>query len=140
MPPTQHSVVQSSQPGIVDSSDTMSMQGIHSVIAEKPVSNVPKKNNKFSTLVKSNEEGYLLSTRMVHVPDSEKIYIEEFEVGRFRWLPTGESYNCIVTSPKKESKLKGLKSFIVYQLTPTVSFILTEQFPFFTNFFFFHLV
>jgi hypothetical protein len=27
----------------------------------------------------------------------------------------------MVASPKKESKLKGLKSFIAYQLTPTVS-------------------
>jgi sorting nexin-9/18/33 len=30
-------------------------------------------------------------------------------------------YQCIVASPKKESKLKGLKSFIAYQITPTVS-------------------
>lgn len=29
-------------------------------------------------------------------------------------------YECMVASPKKESKLKGLKSFIAYQLTPTV--------------------
>lgn len=30
-------------------------------------------------------------------------------------------YQCMVASPKKESKLKGLKSFIAYQITPTVS-------------------
>ena len=29
-------------------------------------------------------------------------------------------YNCAIASPKKESKLKGLKSFIAYQLTPSV--------------------
>jgi len=29
-------------------------------------------------------------------------------------------YECMVASPKKESKLKGLKSFIAYQITPTV--------------------
>lgn len=29
-------------------------------------------------------------------------------------------YQCVVASPKKESKLKGLKSFIAYQITPTV--------------------
>ena len=28
-----------------------------------------------------------------------------------------------MASPKKESKLKGLKSFIAYQLTPSVSFL-----------------
>lgn len=33
-----------------------------------------------------------------------------------------EGYQCLVASPKKESKLKGLKSFIAYQITPTVSY------------------
>jgi sorting nexin-9/18/33 len=37
------------------------------------------------------------------------------------WNPITEPYSCMVASPKKESKLKGLKSFIAYQLTPTVS-------------------
>lgn len=96
-----------------------SMHTIHSVIPERPIPNVPKKNNKFSTLIKSGEDSFLLG-RVVNVPENEKIFIEEGDGGRCMWVPTGESYNCVVTSPKKESKLKGLKSFIVYQLTPTV--------------------
>nr|CAD7409950.1 unnamed protein product [Timema poppensis] len=35
------------------------------------------------------------------------------------WSSILEPYSCIVASPKKESKLKGLKSFIAYQITPT---------------------
>lgn len=31
-----------------------------------------------------------------------------------------QGYQCVVASPKKESKLKGLKTFIAYQITPTV--------------------
>lgn len=89
-------------------------------LPEKTVSNVPKKNNKFSTLIKSGEEGFLMGTKVLPIPEDEKIFVQETEDGRCYWLPTGEEYKCVVTSPKKGSKLKGLKSFIVYQLTPTV--------------------
>lgn len=112
-----------------DYGDQVSMHTIHSVIPERPIPNVPKKNNKFSTLIKSGEDSFLLG-RVVNVPENEKIFIEEGDGGRCMWVPTGEAYNCVVTSPKKESKLKGLKSFIVYQLTPTVK----------KSFFFFYIV
>lgn len=39
---------------------------------------------------------------------------------KFFWNPITEPYNCAVASPKKESKLKGLKSYIAYQLTSSV--------------------
>lgn len=99
--------------------DLISAQTVHSVIPERPLPNVPKKNNKFSTLIKPGEDSYLMGTKAVNIPDNEKIFVEEVD-GRCTWLATGEPYSCVVTSPKKESKLKGLKSFIVYQLTPTV--------------------
>ncbi|XP_008554974.1 sorting nexin-18 [Microplitis demolitor] len=88
-------------------------------LPEKSISNVTKKNNKFSTLIKSSEEGFLMGTKVVPIPEDEKIFVQETEDGRCYWLQTGEEYKCVVTSPKKGSKLKGLKSFIVYQLTPT---------------------
>lgn len=103
-----------------DYSDQTSIHTIHSVIPERPIPNVPKKNNKFSTLIKSGEDSFLLG-RIVNVPENEKIFIEEIDGGKCKWVPTRDPYSCVVTSPKKESKLKGLKSFIVYQLTPTVS-------------------
>ncbi|KAG7207117.1 hypothetical protein KM043_000992 [Ampulex compressa] len=99
--------------------DSISMHAVHSVIPERPVAGVPKRNSKFSTLIKSGEDSFLLGMRTTSVPESEKIFIEENDGGRCAWVPTGEAYSCVVTSPKKESKLKGLKSFIVYQLTPT---------------------
>ena len=104
----------------VDYGDSISVQGIHSVIPDRNVPNVPKKNTKFSTLIKSGEDTFLLGTRVIPVPENEKVFIEEIE-GKFRWVATGEPYSCVITSPKKESKLKGLKTFIVYQVTPTVS-------------------
>lgn len=39
------------------------------------------------------------------------------------WLESPAPYTCSVASPKKASKLKGLKSFIAYTLIPSVSII-----------------
>lgn len=120
VPPAQQQqqTIQVAQQNNTDHSNLMPVHTIHSVIPERPIPNVPKKNNKFSTLIKSGEDSFLLGVKQVNVPESERLFIEESE-GRCTWVPTGETYNCVVTSPKKESKLKGLKSFIVYQLTPT---------------------
>lgn len=103
------------------------MQGVHSVIPDRNIPNVPKKNTKFSTLIKSGEDSFLLGTRIMAVPENEKVFIEETD-GRCKWVQTGERYNCIVTSPKKESKLKGLKTYIAYQLTPTVIVVCLPEF------------
>ena len=54
---------------------------------------------------------------MYHINES----IQESGDGRFSWLNTHPSYSCVVASPKKEAKFKGLKSYIAYQLTPSVS-------------------
>ncbi|XP_076643986.1 sorting nexin 33-like protein SH3PX1 isoform X1 [Halictus rubicundus] len=116
---SQHNIQIAQEHSTSDYSDAFSMQAMNFAIPERPIPNVPKKNNKFSTLIKSGEDGFLLGMRIMNVPDSEKVYIEELEGGQYRWSERGESYSCVVTSPKKESKLKGLKSFIVYQLTPT---------------------
>lgn len=142
VPPTQpqqqqSQITLSQQNNAGDYGDQVSMHTIHSVIPERPIPNVPKKNNKFSTLIKSGEDSFLLGVKMVTVPESEKIFIEEGEGNRCTWVPTGESYNCVVTSPKKESKLKGLKSFIVYQLTPTVR--LNDYIFFLVHYIFEHL-
>ncbi|XP_068082349.1 sorting nexin lst-4 isoform X2 [Anabrus simplex] len=82
-------------------------------------STVGRKNlNRFTTFVKSGGESYILGTLKVNVLDSEKVLILENDEGII-WNPIAKPYSCQVASPKKESKLKGLKSFIAYQLTPT---------------------
>lgn len=68
---------------------------------------------------KSGSDSYIMGTLQLPVAENEKVYIIENEYGII-WNPLTEFYTCNVASPKKESKLKGLKSFIVYQLTPSV--------------------
>ncbi|KAL1110382.1 hypothetical protein AAG570_007913 [Ranatra chinensis] len=52
------------------------------------------------------------------IPENEKVRIIEVN-NVVCWESNHQSYICVVASPKKESKLKGLKSFIAYQLTPS---------------------
>lgn len=63
------------------------------------------------------------------------MFVQETEKGIF-WNTINDPYKCMVASPKKESKLKGLKSFIAYQLTPTVSIFNIAQ----SHFIFSHLL
>lgn len=83
--------------------------------------------------VKSGGENYILGTLKLNVPDADKVYIIEGELGGVKWNPNQQPYEVDVASPKKDSKFKGLKSFIAYQLTPTVSihfFLLRSTFCF----------
>lgn len=84
----------------------------------KPVP-VKKSYNRFSTFVKSGGEDYILGNKNKSVPSDCQVYVVEESPGRFKWAHNEHSYTCQLASPKKETKLKGLKSFIAYQLTPS---------------------
>lgn len=76
------------------------------------------RKSKFAPSSKVSGESYLLGTLNVEVPDSEKVYIVQEEEG-YAWSPIPNPFSVTVASPKKESKFKGIKSFIAYQLTPS---------------------
>ncbi|XP_050528559.1 sorting nexin-9 isoform X3 [Daktulosphaira vitifoliae] len=95
-------------------SSTQSRPDMRSVVAAGMKKNV----NRFSTFSKSGGESYIMGTVTIPVPDSERVTIIKCEIG-VEWNAPNEYYQCIVASPKKETKLKGLKSFIAYQITPT---------------------
>ncbi|XP_023225261.1 sorting nexin lst-4-like [Centruroides sculpturatus] len=79
---------------------------------------VRKRLNRFSTFVKSGGELYILGQTKTVVPSDK--WIEILDTGsEIIWSPNPTPYTCSVASPKKESKLKGLKSFIIYKLTPS---------------------
>lgn len=81
-----------------------------------------KNFNRYSTFVKTGGEDYILGGLPRYVPDSEKVYIIEATDagGGYQWAPsTSPPYCCVVAQPKKESKFKGIKSFIAYQITPS---------------------
>ena len=77
--------------------------------------------NRFSTFVKSGGESFVLGKLNAKVQENDVIQVVDNGDGKYSWLNVKPPYSCAVASPKKESKLKGLKSFIAYQLTPSVS-------------------
>ncbi|KAH7970467.1 hypothetical protein HPB49_007484 [Dermacentor silvarum] len=76
-----------------------------------------KRFNRFSNFVKSGGESWLLGLIKPVVPSDEQIQIECD--GTLSWGITMDPYQCEVSSPKKESKFKGFKNYIAYQLTPS---------------------
>lgn len=81
---------------------------------------VRKNLNRFSHFVKTGGEAYILGANKVASTESDQIQIIETNDGVV-WIPNPQPYSCSVASPKKESKLKGLKSYIAYQLTPSLN-------------------
>ncbi|XP_064635989.1 sorting nexin-33-like [Lineus longissimus] len=76
--------------------------------------------SRFSTFAKSGGEAYLLGTSTGAPSDAEKVRVVDGSHGPC-WESGQNPFTCVVASPKKENKYKGLKSFICYQLTPSFS-------------------
>lgn len=83
---------------------------------------VRKNINRFSSFVKSGGEDYILGMKTLQVPEESYIIIIE-EDGLYKWKPCDRPYTIVIDKPKKESKMKGLKSYIAYQLTPSFNSI-----------------
>lgn len=79
-----------------------------------------KKNlNRFSTFVKSGGESYILGSVKANISADQRVIITKLDEVTYSWPQITNPYTVHITSPKKESKLKGLKSYIAYQLTPS---------------------
>ncbi|KAK2703104.1 hypothetical protein QYM36_018379 [Artemia franciscana] len=78
--------------------------------------------NPFSSFTKTGGDAFILGeTKIGPITDAQKVLIIE-SGSLIIWPENPFPYTVAVASPKKESKLKGLKSFIAYQLTPSVSY------------------
>eukprot|EP00096_Caligus_rogercresseyi_P010112 TRINITY_DN3576_c0_g1_i2.p1 TRINITY_DN3576_c0_g1~~TRINITY_DN3576_c0_g1_i2.p1 ORF type:complete len:600 (+),score=129.55 TRINITY_DN3576_c0_g1_i2:661-2460(+) len=75
--------------------------------------------NRFSSFVKSGTENYILGKSNFKVDDIELVSVSDMGDKEFGWSTQGSPYSCVIASPKKESKLHGLKSFMAYRLTPS---------------------
>lgn len=81
-------------------------------------------NNASSTLKKSSMFGKSSDSFILgpgskdKLPDNELVHIIPLD-NFYQWQPNYQSYSVVVASPKKESKFKGMKTYIAYQLTPS---------------------
>ncbi|KAM7358279.1 sorting nexin 33-like protein SH3PX1 isoform 2-T2 [Cochliomyia hominivorax] len=73
---------------------------------------------KSSMFGKSSDSFILGLGNKDKLPDNEMIQIISVN-NCYQWQPNHHAYSVLVASPKKESKFKGMKTFIAYQLTPS---------------------
>lgn len=71
-------------------------------------------------------DSYILGTTTVAVADHDRVFIVQIDNGYF-WKHVCDPYTVRVASPKKETKFKGMKSFIAYQLTPSFNNIAVSR-------------
>ncbi|CAD5226423.1 unnamed protein product [Bursaphelenchus xylophilus] len=79
-----------------------------------------KNINRFSNFVKTGMEAFILNTSKMSQQPSQTFEVTISD-GHIRWAPARQNYQCTVDKPKKESKLKGLKSFIAYSMTSSLT-------------------
>lgn len=74
--------------------------------------------NRFSTFVKSGGEAFVLGEASGFVPDGEKLCVVLGPRGP-EWQENPYPFGCSVEEPTKQTKFKGMKSYIAYKLVPT---------------------
>uniref|UniRef100_D3TRI4 Sorting nexin n=1 Tax=Glossina morsitans morsitans TaxID=37546 RepID=D3TRI4_GLOMM len=80
--------------------------------------NNPTTLKKSSMFGKSSDSFILGMGNKDRIPDNELVLIVPLD-NLYQWQPSHQHYTVVVASPKKESKFKGMKTFIAYQLTPS---------------------
>ncbi|ERL85453.1 hypothetical protein D910_02872 [Dendroctonus ponderosae] len=102
-------------------SDNVSLSG--SMMGDNKGTITKKSYNIFSSAVRSGLEGYILGlTKEVSGTAARKPHIyrdSDDQLGR--WEVLSNPYTVQIASPKKATKMGGLKSFIAYTLTPSFS-------------------
>ncbi|XP_028827123.1 sorting nexin-18b [Denticeps clupeoides] len=79
---------------------------------------VGKNLNRFSTFVKSGGEAFVLGEASGQVKDGDKIYIVMGDFGP-EWQGNPYPFGCSIDDPTKQTKFKGMKSYMSYKLTPS---------------------
>lgn len=84
----------------------------------KSSATVGKNLNRFSTFVKSGGEAFVLGEASGFVKDGDKICVVMGQYGP-EWQENPYPFSCTIDDPTKQTKFKGMKSYISYKLTPT---------------------
>lgn len=84
----------------------------------KSTGTVGRNLNRFSTFVKSGGEAFVLGEASGFVKDGDKICVVMGQYGP-EWQENPYPFICTIDDPTKQTKFKGMKSYISYKLTPT---------------------
>ncbi|KAM3599196.1 uncharacterized protein V6R79_001583 [Siganus canaliculatus] len=84
----------------------------------KSSATVGRNLNRFSTFVKSGGEAFLLGEASAFVKDGDRICVVMGQNGP-EWQEDPYPLSCTIDDPTKQTKFKGMKSYMSYGLTPT---------------------
>lgn len=84
----------------------------------KSSATVGRNLNRFSTFVKSGGEAFLLGEASAFVRDGDRICVALGKHGP-EWQEDPYPFTCTIDDPTKQTKFKGMKSYMSYGLTPT---------------------
>lgn len=84
----------------------------------KTSATIGKNLNRFSTFVKSGGEAFVLGEASAFVKDGDRICVILGEYGP-EWQEDPYPLTCIIDDPTKQTKFKGMKSYMSYGLTPS---------------------
>ncbi|XP_069078276.1 sorting nexin-33 [Pleurodeles waltl] len=88
-----------------------------SISSSKRGSVVGRNLNRFSSFVRSGVEAFILGDVPMMSKNTETYCIEMGPKGP-QWKPSPQPFVCSVEEPTKQTKFKGIKSYISYRLTP----------------------
>ncbi|XP_028312694.1 sorting nexin-18a [Gouania willdenowi] len=84
----------------------------------KSSATVSRNLNRFSTFVKSGGEAFVLGEASGFVKDGDKLCVVMGQCGP-EWQENPYPFTCGIDDPTKQTKFKGMKSYMSYKLTPT---------------------
>ncbi|KAL0965815.1 hypothetical protein UPYG_G00286140 [Umbra pygmaea] len=97
---------------------TTSLPGRRGSAQAKSSATVGKNLNRFSTFVKSGGEAFVLGEAAAFVKDGDKICVVMGKYGP-EWQEDPYPFICSIDDPTKQTKFKGMKSYMSYRLTPS---------------------
>lgn len=90
----------------------------HQASGAKGSATVSRNLNRFSTFVKSGGEAFVLGEASGFVKDGDKLCVVLGPYGP-EWQENPYPFQCTIDDPTKQTKFKGMKSYISYKLVPT---------------------
>lgn len=84
----------------------------------KSSATVSRNLNRFSTFVKSGGEAFVLGEASGFVKDGDKLCVVLGGRGP-EWQENPYPFQCSIEDPTKQTKFKGMKSYIAYKLVPS---------------------
>ncbi|XP_033116576.1 sorting nexin lst-4-like [Anneissia japonica] len=89
-----------------------------SVMRSGSVRKIKSLTNKFSVFARTGGDAYLMDTENKSSKASEacSAVVVETSLGP-QWKQTVRPFKCVIKSPRKDSKYRGIKTFMTYQIT-----------------------